>query len=129
MHENDIGFKVRGACFSVYNELGPGLLESAYEQALCYELRRLGLRVETQVPVDVHYKGQSIGTGYRLDLLVEGKVIVELKSIEKLNEVHHKQILTYLKLSDLKLGYLVNFNCSKLAENLIRYANKLEEQY
>ena len=129
MHENDIGYKVRGACFSVYNELGPGLLESAYEQALCYELRSMGLRVENQVPIDICYKCQPIGTGYRLDLLVEGKVIVELKSIEKLSEVHHKQILTYLRLSDLKLGYLVNFNCNKLTENLIRYANKLEEQY
>ena len=93
MHENDIGYKVRGACFSVYNELGPGLLESAYEQALCYELRSMGLRVENQVPIDICYKGQPIGTGYRLDVLVEGKVIVELKSIEKLSEVNHKKSL------------------------------------
>ena len=127
MTENDIGYKVRGACFSVYNELGPGLLESAYEQALTFELRNLGFRVETQVPIDVLYKGQSIGTGYRLDLLVDSKVIVELKSIEKLSEVHHKQILTYLKLSDIKLGYLVNFNTDNLTKNLVRYANKLDE--
>ena len=127
MHENDIGYKVRGACFSVYNELGPGLLESAYEQALCYELKNQGLRVDTQVPIDVSYKGLSIGSGYRLDLLVESKVIVELKSVDRLSEVHHKQILTYLKLSNLKLGYLVNFNTDSLTDNLIRYANKLQD--
>lgn len=125
MTENEIGYKVRGACFSVYNELGAGLLESGYEQALTYELRILGLRVETQVPIETSYKGQSIGTGYRLDVLVDGKVIVELKSVEKLCAVHHKQLLTYLKLTGLKLGYLINFNTDKLSDNLIRYVNKL----
>jgi GxxExxY protein len=125
MTENDIGYKLRGACFSVYNELGPGLLESAYEEAMSYELRNQGLLVDTQVPIEVCYKGHPIGTGYRLDILVEGKVIIELKSVEKLSEVHHKQILTYLKLSNLRLGYLVNFNADRLSDNLIRYVNKL----
>ncbi len=125
MTENEIGYKIRGACFSVYNELGPGLLESAYEQALTVELRGMGLLVDNQVAIEVSYKGSSIGTGYRLDLLVEGLVLIELKSVEKLCAVHHKQLLTYLRLSGIKLGYMVNFNTDKLAENMIRYANKL----
>ncbi len=120
-----MGYKIRGACFSVYNALGPGLLESAYEQALIIELRGIGLQVENQVAIDVSYKGSSIGTGFRLDLVVEGLVIIELKSVEKLCEVHHKQLLTYLRLSGIKLGYLINFNTNKLSENIIRYANKL----
>jgi len=125
MTENEVGYKIRGACFSVYNALGPGLLESAYEQALIIELRGIGLQVENQVAIDVSYKGSSIGTGFRLDLVVEGLVIIELKSVEKLCEVHHKQLLTYLRLSGIKLGYLINFNTNKLSENIIRYANKL----
>ena len=125
MTENEIGYKIRGACFTVYNELGPGLLESAYELALMIELRGMGLRVENQVVFDVCYKGSSLGTGYRLDLLVEGLVLIELKSVDNLCAVHHKQLLTYLRLSGLKLGYLINFNTDKLTENIIRYANKL----
>lgn len=125
MTENEIGFKIRGACFSVYNALGPGLLESAYEQALVIELEEQGLKVESQVPINVRYKSRDIGTAYRLDLLVEGKVLIELKSVDKLAEVYHKQLLTYLKLSHLKLGYLLNFNSDNIAENIIRYVNSL----
>lgn len=125
INENDIGYQIRGACFKVYNELGPGLLESVYESALAIELRSLGLSVETQVPINVVYKGQDLGTAYRLDLLVEKKVIIELKSVEKLTGLHHKQILTYLKLSNLRLGYLINFNAETIKDNIIRYVNNI----
>ena len=108
MNENDLGYQIRGACFKVYNELGPGLLESAYEAALALELGSLGLSVETQVPINVIYRGLELGTSYRIDILVEGKVLIELKSVEKLSDLHHKQLLTYLKLANIKLGYLVN---------------------
>ncbi|MDZ4121238.1 MAG: GxxExxY protein, partial [Candidatus Cloacimonadaceae bacterium] len=110
MTENEIGYKVRGACFSVYNTLGSGLLESAYERALIIELQDLGFTVKSQVSLDISYKKRVIDSAYRLDLLVEDCVIVEIKSVEHLQPVHHKQLITYLKLSGLKLGYLVNFN-------------------
>lgn len=125
MNENDIGYHIRGACFKVYNELGPGLLESAYEAALVLELRSLALLVETQVPVSVSYRGQDIGTAYRMDILVEKKVIIELKSVEKLSDLHHKQLLTYLKLANMKLGYLVNFNTDSIKDSLVRHVNNL----
>jgi len=125
MTENDIGFEIRGACFKVYNELGPGLLESAYETALVMELRSLGLKVDTQVPISVTYRGQDMGTAYRLDIVVEQKVILELKSVDALSNLHHKQILTYLRLSGLKLGYLINFNTDSMKDSIIRYVNKL----
>lgn len=125
MTENDIGYLIRGACFTVYNELGPGLLESAYETALSLELRNLGLNVETQVPIIVAYRGEDLGTVYRIDILVEKKVIVELKSVEILTTLHHKQLLTYLRLSNLKLGYLVNFNAESIKDNIIRYVNNI----
>jgi len=125
MTENDIGYKIRGAIFKVYNELGPGLLESAYENALLIELLEMGLSAETQVPVCVKYRNIELGAAYRLDLLVENKVLVELKSVEKLTEVHHKQVLTYLRLSNIKLGYLVNFNTDNIQKSVIRYANNL----
>ncbi|MDD2229127.1 MAG: GxxExxY protein [Candidatus Cloacimonetes bacterium] len=84
-----------------------------------------GFRVDNQVPIDICYKGCSIGTGYRLDLLVEGIVIVELKSVEKLCDVHHEQLLSYLRLLNIKLGYLINFNPTGIDKNIVRYANKL----
>lgn len=125
MTENDLGYQIRGACFKVYNELGPGLLESAYESALAFELGSLGLSVETQVPINVLYRGLELGTSYRIDILVEGKVLIELKSVEKLSDLHHKQLLTYLKLANIKLGYLVNFNTDSMKDSIIRHVNNL----
>ena len=125
MDINDISYKIRGAIFNVYNELGPGLLESVYEVTLAYELRSMGLIVTTQVPLPVYYKEVKLDLGYRIDILVENQIIVEVKSVEVLHDVHKKQLLTYLKLSNKKLGILVNFNVVTLVdkESLIRVIN------
>lgn len=125
MTENDISYKVRGCIFNVYNNLGAGLLESAYEAALKYELEKIGLSVLAQTPVPLIYGDVSLEVGYRLDLLVENKVIVELKSVETLLDVHHKQLITYLKLSELKLGILVNFNTADISKSIFRKVNGL----
>lgn len=125
MTENDISYKIRGAIFKVYNELGPGLLESVYEAALYYQLNKDGFEVKTQVPVSVVYDNQDLNVGFRIDILVENKVIIEIKSVEELSKVHHKQILTYLKLTKLKLGILVNFNCNNILESIHRKVNDL----
>jgi GxxExxY protein len=125
MEINDITYKIRGAIFTVHNELGPGLLESVYEAALAFELIEIGLIVKTQVGLPVNYKNQKLELGFRLDLLVNDVIIIEIKSVEVLHDVHKKQLLTYLKLSDKKVGLLVNFNVSKLVdkESLIRIIN------
>ena len=125
MTENDIGYRIIGACFKVYNALAPGLLESAYEKALIMELSDQGLKVDCQVPISIMYKNVSIGVGYKADIVVESKVIIELKSVETLMSVHHRQLLTYLRLSNMKLGYLVNFNTDNIKDNIFRYANNL----
>lgn len=125
MTENEISFEIRKAIYAVYNETGPGLLESTYEHALKYELESAGLNVKMQVSLPVSYKGTLLPTKYRIDLLVEDKVIIELKSVDELNAVHHKQVITYLKLSNLKLGILVNFNTNHFNSNIIRKVNKL----
>jgi GxxExxY protein len=125
MTENDIGYRIIGACFKVYNALGPGLLESAYEKALIMELSDQGLKVDCQVPISIMYKNVSIGVGYKADIVVESKVIIELKSVETLMSVHHRQLLTYLRISNMKLGYLVNFNTDNIKDNIFRYANNL----
>ena len=125
MTENEISFLVRGAIFKVYNALGPGLLESAYEAVLSYELSKTGLNIKTQVPLPLIYNDIKLDVGYRLDILVENKVIAEIKSIENLTEVHHKQLITYLKLSGKKLGLLVNFNCDKIDESIFIKVNNL----
>lgn len=125
MTENDISYKIRGAIFKVYNELGPGLLESVYEAALYYQLNKDGFDVKTQVPVSVIYDNQDLNVGFRIDILVENKVIIEIKSVEELTKVHHKQILTYLKLTKLKLGILVNFNCNNILQSIHRKVNEL----
>jgi GxxExxY protein len=121
----DLTYKVRAAIFTVFKELGPGLLESVYEAALAYELRSVGLQVLTQVGVPVHYKGQLLDLGFRMDILVEGQVILEIKSIETLHDVHKKQLLTYLRLADKRVGLLVNFNVNVLEDrvSLIRIVN------
>ena len=125
MTENEISFKIRGAVFKVYNKFGPGLLESAYEAVLSYELTQMGLEVKTQVPLPLIYNDIRLDVGYRLDLLVDNKVIIELKSIENITEVHHKQLITYLKLSGIKLGLLINFNCSDIEHSIFRKVNGL----
>ena len=125
MDENEISFKIRGCIFTVFNKLGPGLLESAYEAALIYELKKANLEVKNQVPLPMIYEEIRMEIGYRLDILVENKVIIELKSVENLLDVHHKQVITYLKLSGLKLGLLVNFNSDQIAQNIFRKVNGL----
>ena len=125
MDENAISYIIRGAIFSVYKTLGPGLLESVYELALGYELRQSGCEVLTQVPVPVLYKEVKLDGGFRLDMLVNGLVVVEIKSVETLAEVHHKQLLTYLRLANKKLGILVNFNSYDIDSAIFRKVNKL----
>jgi GxxExxY protein len=125
MTENEISYIIRGCIFEVYNELGPGLLESAYQAALAYELRQKGLTVREEVPLPMIYKKILVDRGYRIDMLVEAKVIVENKSVEFLPPVSHNQILTHLRLSGLRLGLLVNFNTNNIAENIFRKVNNL----
>ena len=125
MEENNISYLIRGCIFKVYNAVGPGLLESAYETALAYELQKAGLQVQTQVVLPFQYESISLNVGYRVDILVENKVLIEVKSVEELAEVHFKQLTTYLKLSGLKLGILVNFNTAEINESIKRVANKL----
>ncbi|MHB2153590.1 GxxExxY protein [Calditrichota bacterium GD2] len=123
--ENKISYNIRGAIFKVYNNLGPGLLESVYEAALSYELEKLGHKVKKQVGLPVKYENEIIELGFRMDILVDNLVIVEIKSVESLKPVHYKQLLTYLKISELKLGILVNFNTNDLEKNIVRIVNKL----
>ncbi len=107
-------------CFQVHTELGPGLLESAYEECLFYELNKNGLFVEKQKPLPLVYKEVKLDAGYRVDLLVETKIIVEIKSVDALNDIHLAQILTYMKLSGCRLGLLVNFNVKHLKDGIRR---------
>ncbi|MDR7129929.1 GxxExxY protein [Algoriphagus sp. 4150] len=125
MTENEISYKIRGAIFKVYNTLGPGLLESTYESTLNHELIKEGLNVRRQVGLPLVYDNLRMDVGYRIDLIVEDKVIIEIKSVENLMEVHHKQVITYLRLSGIKLGLLVNFNVQDITEGIIRKVNKL----
>lgn len=125
MTENEISYLIRGAIFKVYNALGPGLLESVYVAALVYELKKVGLNVKTEVPIPVVYEEEKLELGFRMDILVNDLVIIEVKSIEQIAEVHHKIVLTYLKLSGKKLGILVNFNTDDLAKNIFRKVNNL----
>ena len=125
MSENEIAYQIRGAIYDVYNKLGPGLFELVYENALSYELKKRGLDVKSQVPINIVYDGIDMGAGFKMDLLVEDKVIIEMKSVETLVLVHHKQLLTYLKLFNLKLDILVNFNTSDINKSIIRKVNGL----
>lgn len=113
---------IKGA-IEVHKHLGPGLLESTYEGCLLHELADSGLSVQSQVPFPVKYKGKSIDIGYRVDLLVEGLVVVELKSVERLLPIHSAQILTYLKLGNLKIGLLINFNTQRIKDGIRRFIN------
>src|SRR5690554_3800482 len=125
MNENDLSYKIIGVALELHKNVGPGLLESAYENALAYDLREAGLEVSQQVPMPFVYKEIKMDVGYRIDLLVENKVVIEVKSIEVLAPVHYAQLLTYLKLSHLKLGLLINFNCKLLKEGIHRMANNM----
>ena len=123
MNLNEISYQIRGAVFDVYNELGPGLMENVYEKAFIIELLNRGLQVENQVPIEVRYKGCDLGLQYRVDLLVSKQVIIELKSVEILLPVHYKQLITYLKLAQKPLGFLINFYTNSIKDNIIRIAN------
>jgi GxxExxY protein len=123
MSLNEISYQIRGAVFDVYNELGPGLMENVYEKAFIIELLNRGLQVENQVPIEVRYKGCDLGLQYRVDLLVSKQVIIELKSVEILLPVHYKQLITYLKLAQKPLGFLINFYTNSIKDNIIRIAN------
>ena len=112
MNIDNLIYQSVGAAMEVYNHLGPGLLESVYEKAMMYELQLRGLRVTSQMPVEIKYKNTTLGSDLRLDILVEDKVIIELKSVETLMPVHFKQIRTYMKLLDVPAGVLINFNVS-----------------
>jgi GxxExxY protein len=120
MHENEIGTTILDAAFAFHKELGPGLLESTYEICLSYESIQRGLLIETQLPLPVVYKEIKLDCGYRIDMRANKKVIVEIKSVESLNDIHLAQVLTYMKLSDCRLGYLINFNVQYLKNGIKR---------
>jgi len=125
MDENDLSYQIRGAIFTTYNSLGPGLLESAYEVVLAYVLTESGLHVKRQVQMPILFDDNELDAGYRIDLLINSLVIIEIKSVEILSPVHHKQVLTYLKLSGLKLGLLENFNTVDIKGSIFRKVNGL----
>ena len=125
MNENEIGDIVLGDAMKVHSALGPGLLESAYEICLAHEITKQGLSIKQQVLLPVQYNGLKLDAGYRLDLLVHNKVIVELKAVEKLLPIHTAQLLSYLKLSGCSLGYLLNFNVVHMKDGIKRIVNKL----
>ena len=127
MSENQVATQIVDACYKIHTTLGPGLLESAYEVVLFHELRKRGLKVERQVQVPILYDGVRIEEGFRADLIVEDTVIVELKSVEELARVHSKQLLTYLRLADKRLGLLVNFGAELIKDGIKRVANGLKE--
>ncbi len=125
MTENELSKVIIGMGIEIHTELGPGLLESTYEECLYYELKKNGFKVEKQKTLPLIYKEVHLEVGYRIDLLVEDKVIIELKSVEALNNVHLAQTLTYLKLSKCKLGLLMNFNVYRLKDGIKRVVNGL----
>lgn len=127
MTENPIAQQIVDACFKIHTQLGPGLLESVYEVVLFHELKKRGLKVARQVPVPILYDDLRFEEGFRADLIVEDKVIVELKSVEEISRVHGKQLLTYLRLADKRLGLLVNFGSELIKDGIKRVANRLKE--
>ena len=128
MTENEITYLIRKSIYEVFNCLGPGLLENIYEKAMLIELQNQGLEARNQVPISVDYKEIDLEMGFRADILVEEKIIVEIKSVETLNPIHHKQLLSYLKLTNSHLGILVNFNTIDLNKNIVRIINGFNNQ-
>jgi len=118
---SDLTQEIIAAAMNVHSALGPGMLESAYQECLIYELRTKGLDVKSQVPTPIVYKEVKLDCGYRMDILVENKIVVELKAVEALNEVHEAQVLTYLKFSGCKVGLLINFNVKSLKTGIRRF--------
>ena len=125
IEENKLSYTIRGAIFNVYNNLGPGLLESAYEEALRIELEKVGCNVRTQVTRPMVYEGDTIPNAYRVDMLVDDKVIIEIKAATSLPEVFFAQLMTYLKLTGKKLGFLVNFKTTDISKSIYRRVNNL----
>lgn len=123
--ENELSGKVIGAAISVHTVLGPGLFENAYKECLCYELRKTGLYVEKEKAIPLIYEEIKLECGYRIDLLVNNKLVIELKSVDALNDVHFAQTLTYLKLGNYKLGLLINFNVARIKDGIKRVVNGL----
>ena len=121
---DELSYKVIGCAMEVHNVLGPGLLESVYEQALIHELAMNGIAVKRQVEVDVNYKDMNITNGLRVDLIVDDELIIELKSVEEIKPIHQKQLQTYLKLMDKRIGLLINFNTINLKDGIKRIVNK-----
>ena len=120
MHENEIGTLIIDSAIHLHRDLGPGLLETVYEVTLAAKLRKRGLTVTRQVPIAIEYDGQKFDEGFRADLIIEGKVIVELKSLENIHPAHKKQVLTYLRLTGMKLGYLLNFGEVLMKDGITR---------
>lgn len=118
---NTLSYKIIGCAYEVHKTLGPGLLESTYEACLCYELNKLGIKHEKQKELSIQYKDTMLENGYRIDILVENEIVIELKSVETLLPIHTAQIMTYLKLSKKKLGLLINFNTTNLQSGIRRY--------
>ena len=127
MRKNDLTYEIINCAYEVHSFLGPGLLESVYQRALVHELRLRGFNVISEIPIDIEYKGLNIGNHLRLDILVDEEVVIELKSVENILPVHKKQLLTYLKLLDLHVGLLINFNVSMLREGITRIVNNYED--
>ncbi len=123
MHENEIGTIIVRTAVELHKDLGPGLLESVYEILMAHRLRQKGLRVERQVSIPIEFDGYRFEEGFRADLIVEDKVIIELKSVEQVHPAHKKQVLTYLKLTGLKLGYLLNFGAARMKDGIFRIIN------
>ncbi len=127
MIENQIGTILVKSAITIHRELGPGLLETVYEVVLAHELWERGLAVERQLPISIEYKGINFDEGFRADLIIEGKIIVELKSVERATAAHKKQVQTYLRLTGCKLGYLLNFGEALTKDGITRCVNGLEE--
>lgn len=127
MTENEIGKIIVDAALAIHKEIGPGLLENVYEVILAHELETRGLKIQRQVPIAIRYRDVQFDEGFRIDLLVEDKVIIELKSVESMNRVFAKQVLTYLRLSNHRLGFLINFGTSLMKDGIERIVNGLDE--
>lgn len=123
MNENELATKIIGAAMEVHTKLGPGLLETSYKECLFYKLQKLGMQVEKEKAMPLVFEGVKLQCGYRIDMLVNNKIVIELKSVEALNEVHLAQTLTYLRLGEYKLGILMNFNVARLKDGLKRVIN------